>query len=408
MLLGLNWQSEALNKTAPHQQPTAITLPAAIDHNRVIINVTLTLPDGSSQTVRAWVDHGNPDLYISRRVASLLGLPVTCNDQECSSPPPKQIAVGEMTIPLNGIKEGRIPLRPVNSAAVLALGMSAEINLPASVLRNYDVLVDFPQHHFTIGLPGTIHFRGASAKVRVTENGLIQIPSQIENKKYNLALDLGSSISFLSDELFDKLASSHPDWPHMIGAVGSANMWGADEETKWKVMRLGRVQYGPLFLTDVPVAALPKNTLDFFEKRAGMPTIGLLGANVFQNYRVGLDYAHSTVYFDIGKMSSFPDFDVVGLVLRPEDDGRFTILSVADFEGKPSIDGIQAGDHLVAVNEIPVQGSTMGQVWAMLGGTPGQERRLTIERGGKHFFVAAKVQHFLAEVMDEDNKKKKK
>src|SRR5438477_5155256 len=282
LLLGLNWQSEAQNKTAPHQQPTAITLPAAIDHNRVIINVTLTLPDGSSQTVQAWVDNGNPDLYTSRRVASLLGLPVTCNDQECSSPPPKQIAVGEMTIPLNGIKEARIPLRPVNSAAVLALGMSAEINLPASVLRNYDVLVDFPQHHFTIGSPGTIHFRGASAKVRVAENGLIQIPSQIENKKYNLALDLGSSISFLSDELFDKLASSHPDWPHMIGAVGSANMWGADEETKWKVMRLGRVQYGPLFLTDVPVAALPKNTLDFFEKRAGMPTIGLLGANVFQ------------------------------------------------------------------------------------------------------------------------------
>src|SRR5947209_8189496 len=106
LLLGMNWQSEAQNKTAPHQQPTAITL-------------------------------------------------------------------------------------------------------PASVLRNYDVLVDFPQHHFTIGSPGTIHFRGASAKVRVTENGLIQVPSQIENKKYNLALDLGSSISFLSDELFDKLASSH-------------------------------------------------------------------------------------------------------------------------------------------------------------------------------------------------------
>ena len=38
LLLGMNWQSEAQNKTAPHQQPTAITLPAAIDHNRVIIN----------------------------------------------------------------------------------------------------------------------------------------------------------------------------------------------------------------------------------------------------------------------------------------------------------------------------------------------------------------------------------
>ena len=81
---------------------------------------------------------------------------------------------------------------------------------------------------------------------------------KIENKKYNLALDVGSSISFLSEEVFDKLAAAHADWPHMTGAVGSANMWGADEETKWKVMRVDRVQYGPLFLTNVAVVALPK------------------------------------------------------------------------------------------------------------------------------------------------------
>ena len=36
-------------------------------------------------------------------------------------------------------------------------------------------------------------------------------------------------------------------------------------------------------------------------------------------------------------MFNFPDFDVVGLILRPEDDGRFTILGVADLEGKPSV-----------------------------------------------------------------------
>jgi hypothetical protein len=313
-----------------------------------------------------------------------------------------------MTIPLAGVKEAKIPLRPVSAATVLAPGMSAEINLPASVLRNYDVLIDFPQHRFSIGTPGTMHFRGSSAKVRITENGLIQVPSQIENKKYSLALDVGSSISFLSEELFDKLAAAHPDGPHMTGAVGSANMWGADEETKWKVMRVDRVQYGPLFLTDVAVVALPKTVLDFFEKRAGMATMGLLGSNVLLNYRVGLDYAHSSVYFEIGRTSNFPDFDVVGLVLRPEDDGRFTILGVADFEGKPSVEGVQAGDHLAAVSEISVRGSTMGQVWAMLGGSPGQERRLTIERAGKDVVVAAKVQHFIGELPDEDSKKKKR
>ena len=42
----------------------------------------------------------------------------------------------------------------------------------------------------------------------------------------------------------------------------------------------------------------------------------------------------------------------------------------------------------------------------MLGGTPGQERRLTIERGGRHGTVTARVQHFLAELPDEKEKKK--
>ena len=109
---------------------------------------------------------------------------------------------------------------------------------------------------------------------------------------------------------------------------------------------------------------------------------------------MGLDYAHSTVYFDIGRMMRFPDFDVVGLVLRPEDDGRYTILKVAEFEGKPSVAGVQAGDELVAVDDIPVHGSTMGQVWSMLGGTPGQEtetddraRRERVRRCRRRFSI---------------------
>jgi len=241
---------------------------------------------------------------------------------------------------------------------------------------------------------------------------LIQIPSQIERKKYSLALDVGASISFLSEEVFDKVAAAHPDWPHMTGAVGSANMWGREEEPKWKLMRADRVQYGPLFLTDVAFVDFPKDRMDFFEKRAGIPTAGLLGSQVLLNYRIGLDYAHSIVYFEIGRTYNFPDFDVIGLVLRPEDDGRYTILGVADFDGNPSVatgtDGVQPGDSLVAVNDIPVRGSTMGQVWSMLGGTPGQERTLKIERTGKQFAVVAQVRHFLPEAPDEkDNRKKK-
>ncbi len=389
-------------------EPKPVTVPITLDHNRIVIDVYLTLPDGTAKRTRGWVDNGNSELEMSRRIATLLGLNVTCDDKTCSAPPPPSIAIGDLKIPLAAIKKVGIPLKPPEAASVMAPGMSAEINIPSTVLRNYDVLVDFPSREFTIGPPGSLKFKGVSSKALVNaENGLIQIPSQIENKKYNLALDVGASISFLSEELFDKFAAAHADWPHMTGAVGPANMWGSPDESKWKLMRLDRLQYGPLYLTSVPVVSFAKEGMAWFEKRAGIPTVGLLGSEALLHYRIGLDYAHSVVYFDIGSTFKFPDFDVIGLTLRPEDDTRFTILGVADFDGKPSVPEVQPGDHLLAVDSTPVPDSTMGQVWSMLEGQPGQERKLTVERAGKQFIVVANVRHFLAEAPEEGKNKDK-
>jgi hypothetical protein len=421
-LLALAFVTAAFAQDASQPAPKSVTIPITLDHDRVVIDVYLQLPDGTTKRMRGWVDNGNPDLEMSRRVATLMGLNVTCDDKACTAPPPAAITLrdaktggmktGDMPISLANIKEVRIPLKPVSAATVMVPGMSAEINLPASILRHYDVLVDFPDREFTIAQPGTLKFKGIGSKILINAgNGLIQVPSQMENKKYNLALDLGASISFLSEDLFDKLQSAHPAWPHMTGAVGPANIWGQDEEPKWKLLRVDRLQYGPLYLTSVPIADFYKERMSWFEKRAGVGTIGLLGANALLNYRVGLDYARSNVYFDIGSTFKAPDFDVVGLTLRPEDDGRFTILGIADFDGKPSVpglpDGIQIGDHLIAVDGIPVPDSTMGQVWSLLEGTPGQERKLTVERNGNKFDVVAHVQHFLGEVPDEKDTKKK-
>jgi len=91
-------------------------------------------------------------------------------------------------------------------------------------------------------------------------------------------------------------------------------MWGLDEEPKWKLMRLERLQYGSIFLTDVPMVDFPKDRMTFFEARAGIHTVGLIGSQALLNNRVGIDYTHSAVYFEIGSTFKFPDFDVIGLV----------------------------------------------------------------------------------------------
>ena len=397
-------QTAAKNEAAPK----FVTVPITLDQNRVIIDVYLPLPDGTTKRVRGWVDTGDPELEMSQRAAKVMGLAITCGASDCSAAPPGEVMIGTMKISLGALKEVKIPLRPDSAATVMVPGMSAEIKIPSTVLRNYDVLINFPDREFSIGLPGSLAFKGVKSKMLVNANtSFVQIPGKIQNKSYNLGLDVGSSISFLAEELFEKLAAAHPDWPRMTGAVGPANMGEVgDDEPKWKLMRVDRLQYGPLYLTDVPVAEFDKSFSAFFEKDAGGAIAGLIGANALMNYRIGLDYAHSTAYFDLGNTFKFPEFDVVGFILRPEEDTRFTILGVADFDGKPSVPEVLAGDHLIAVDDIPVPDSTMGQVWSLLEGTPGQERKLTIERSGKQFTVAAQVQHFLGETEENQSKKK--
>ena len=393
--------------------PQSVTVPAAFDQGRIVIDVDLPLPNGTTERVRGWVDNGAPDLCMNQRVAALLGLNLSCDGPVCSAPPksagaPLEVAIGGMKVQLSPMTEIKVP----RGKPAIGPGMSAEINIPSTILRNYDVVIDFPGREFTIGVPGSLKFNGIKSKMLVNaSNGLIQLPSKIDNKNYGLGLDLGSSASFLTEELFGKLSSAHPNWAHLTGAVGPFNTGEQGDEPKWKLMRVDRIQYGPLFLTDVAVANWPtdlpnvRNT----EAHGRIPGAGLLSSEALLNYRVGLDYAHSTVYFDIARTVKLPDFDVIGLILRPEDDNRFTIVGVADFEGKPSVPDVQAGDHLIAVGDNPIAEFTLGQVWSLLEGAPGQERKLTVERAGKRFTVAAKVQHFLGEApQNEDAKSKSK
>jgi hypothetical protein len=389
-------------------QPAAkfVTVPLTLDQNRVVINVDIPLSNGSTQRVRGWVDNGNPELWMSRRIADLMGLTVDCSSQSCTATGAMhEVVIDGFPVSLANVKQAKIPIQSEQAKNVMIPGMNAEINIPSTVLRNYAIVVDYPERRFTIGTPESIKFNGMSSKIFVNpENGLVQVPAKIENKSYNLGLDVGASISFLSQYVFSKLASIHPQWPQMTGAVAAANMWGRSDEPTWKLLRVDRVQYGPQFLSGIVMADLSSSATADVVSRAGSSTFGLLGSNALLNLRVGIDYARKLAYFEIGSTFKAPDFDVVGLTLRPEIDGRFTVIAIADFDGKPSVpegaDGIQVGDHVVAVGEIPTAGATLGQVWAMLRGEAGQERKLTIEHNGKQFSVIAKVRHFLGE--DED------
>jgi hypothetical protein len=66
LILNLCVQAQSASK--------AVTVPITLDHNRTIIDVYLTLPDGKTKRVRAWVDNGNAELWMTEDLAKQLGL----------------------------------------------------------------------------------------------------------------------------------------------------------------------------------------------------------------------------------------------------------------------------------------------------------------------------------------------
>jgi hypothetical protein len=379
--------------------PQSATVPVTLDHNRIIIDVYLPLPDGSQKRVRGWVDTGNADVWLSERVAKLMALQPTPDSKETeilgakvrTFQAPKEIVVGGMKISFAGVKEAKMV-----AADGIVPGSSAEINLPSTVLRNYDLIMDYVDRELTLAAPGQTKFTGKSAKAFVNPpNGMIQVPANIEGKAYQLTVDLGASFSMLMGDVFEKLADENPKWPRNTGAVGTELFWGMQEEATQHALRVPAIEYGPVKLAEVGFDTLPQAFMSFYRQRAGADTSGLIGGNALLNYRVGIDYAHSTVYFDERASYVAPGIDVVGLTLRPELDGRYTVIGVAEYEGKPAVPEAKAGDVLVAIDKVPAKGSTMGQIWSLLGGDPGETRVLTLERDGKQFTVNATVRRFL-------------
>ena len=384
---------------AAQTAPQSATVPVTLDHNRIIIDVYLPLPDGAQKRVRGWVDPGNADVWISERVSRLMALQPTADSKEIevlgakvrSVEAPKEIVVGGMKIPFVGVKEAKSM-----AADSIAPGSSAEINLPSTVLRNYDLIMDYVDRELTLAAPGQAKFTGKSAKAFVNPpNGMIQVPAKIEGKPYQLTLDLGASFSMLMGDVLEKLATDNPKWPRNTGAVGTELFWGMQEEASQHALRVPAIEYGPVKLAEVGFDTLPQAFMSFYRQRAGAETSGLIGGNALLNYRVGIDYAHATVYFDQRGSYVAPGIDVVGLTLRPELDGRYTVIGVPEYEGKPAVPEAKAGDVLLMIDKVPAKDSTMGQIWSLLGGDPGETRVLTLERDGKQFTVNATVRRFL-------------
>jgi hypothetical protein len=398
MTTALGWISGlfmlAISSLAVAQDPipTSITVPFVLDHNRMLVEAEIQRPDGTWRKVRLWVDTGSPDFFIGEPLARDLGIDLSTATGNFELPAPPKVRIAGMSLKFEGVRS-TVKFQPF----WLFSATHNDGNLPATVLRNYQVVFDYPKSQLTLAQPGSLQPRGVRAPAEVhPQTGIVQIDAVIDGDSLSFALDNGASYSFVSDSIVTTLAAKHADWPSITGALGCANMWGwwpSDEQTL-PVLRLPEIVWGTTSLKGVAVVGVP-GLGEWYSRKTASPVDGFLGPNAFKPFRVEIDYVGSAVYFEKGSEFDLHDQDLVGLTLRPEADSGFSVIGVAQKGGKPVVEGVEPGDRLLQVGDLEVQGVTMGTVIDALRGQPGDNRTLIFLRGGARFTVKAKVERFL-------------
>jgi hypothetical protein len=393
MACGLPGRAGAAGKpTRAASAPRSVTVPFSLDHNRMIVDVEFTRPDGTLRRARAWVDTGDEVLVLAEPLARELGLDLSAIDAGAVG---HSVAIGSAAPPT---RIGGLPLDVAGVGVQVRLGThvpagaSVEVQLPASALRHDHVVFDYPARRLTVARRGVLKSRGEAIPCRVNPvTGLLMIAATLDGESVWLGVDNGSAGTWLSDSLTRTWQARHPNWPHAIGAAGSANFFGFPFEARGVLMRLPAIELGALRARDVAVLGLPQSLFAWYSKKSAGPVLGFIGANVLRGFRLEIDFPGQMTYWLPAPPTRSRDLDIVGLTLRPEPDGSTTVVGVVTKDGQPVVEGVQPGDKLLGVDGRNLATARMGEVVDALRGEPGTVRMLVLERAGKRLTVRAPV-----------------
>lgn len=383
----------------------SVTVPMILDHNRMLIEGEIQRKDGSWRKVKFWIDSGSPNFILSQSLASDLGLDLSEVENSLNKvagidvSPPSNVRIGNFNLDFSDIKS-RVTFQPF----WLFSATGNDANLPATVLKKYHIVFDYPKKQITIAEQGSLKTQGVPVHANInSKTGITQIDVSLNGDNFSMALDVGASYSFISEDKLRKFSSSHPDWPNIVGTLGDANMWGwwpVHEET-FSVIRIPQIQSGEVKFEEVGIVGVPAfspqgpSLGEWYSQKTARPVDGFLGPNALKSFRVEIDYINNMVYFEKGAEIDFREMDLVGISVRQLEDKTYQIVGVIQKDGKSLAEGVEPGDILLKIDDMSTKGLTMGKVVDALRGNPGDIRLITIERNGKKSTIDAKVKHHL-------------
>jgi hypothetical protein len=372
-------------------EPPSATVPFALDHNRMTLEVEFPRPAGGVRKARAWVDTGGTDLLVSESLARDLGVEVPAfQTASQSAPSPSRAPVmraGGVLLDTDGMTVA------VRAGRAALPGIQAECTIAPRCLRRLHVVFDYPARQLRLARPGVLKPSGTQVPCRVNpETGLFMIETVVDGQRLVLGVDNGSAGTWVSDTLTAAWLVRHADWPRATGAAGSTNFFGFPFEARGTLMKLPAIAIGAATpVRDVAVLGLPQGLFDWYSKKSAGTVVGFLGADVIARYRLEVDFPGQMTWWRPGPAPAKHDLDIVGLTIRPEPDGSFAVAGVVSRNGRSMVEGVEPNDKLLRVDGLDVTNVPMGTVIDALRGTPGAIRTLLLERAGKRMTVQAAV-----------------
>lgn len=369
-------------------KPARATLPMTFEQHRPYADLTLAGPDGQPVRARVWLDTGGGAIVLSAPLAQRLGLKpagrgMRAEGMHLAMTSLPQVRAGDMPLHLDGARA----LIALGSGDTLQ-GTQAQAAFPVRVLRNYEVVLDYPQHRLTIAAPGTLRHHGRPVPAHFGAPGFIGVTLKVDGKPHGFLLDSGGQYCMITQDALARWLRRHPHWPHVKGAYGPADMMLGAIEADFRMVRIPRMQWGPFALRDVGSVSRPVGNYErMMSKLVGAPVIGSIGGNVLKDFRVDIDYPHRTLYLQRDARRRPVHVDMVGITLERRD-GHYVVAGIA-----PGQDGLQPGDRLLRVGHLAADNATDARLMQALSGRPGARRRLVVERDGRQIAVQATVRH---------------
>jgi len=376
--------AHARGATAP------VTVPMQLELDRPYIDVTLTGLNGDRVKAHAYIDTGGGALIFSAGLAKKLGL--KANGKALHEEGRTLIPTATPVLSIGGKRVELVGAHALISASEPRTldRTDAEMMLPGRFLRHYIVVFDYPAHTFTLADPDSYKPDGKAVKTTIG-GGMPVVQASVAGKPYGFLLDTGGQYCMISDTELGPWRKQHPNWPHVDGVYGPANMQIGQFETKLTMLRIASLQWGPFRIEGAGAVSRPVGAYEnMMSEVVGMPVIGSIGGNVLRHFKVTVDYPAQTVYLDGPATVRDASIDMVGIMLEPAAHGGYEVAGTA-----AGVKDIQVGDRLLEVDGRDVTRAPFSSVVNLLSGSPGTPRTLSLQRGGTHFTVHASVQTIL-------------